>query len=477
MQRPVERRHVGVRAIHGQPVLRQVVRADREEVRLGRQAVGEQRRRGHLDHDAELRNARQTAARRGLLEQAPGGLQLRERRDHRQQDAELPLAGRLAERRELLEEELGVREAVAQAPQAERGVVARRRPDALLSAEVVGPDHHGVRGRGLEQRLVGRALLLDSGRTRKRPQVEELGTEEADAFRAVALESRDLLGKLEVRADGDPHAVPGDGGLRGAAAEPTHPLAFLADPLQAPADADLSRDRARRCRDLRPRRSALSGDTFSQRFGIPTTAGSPKERAMIEACEVGPPRSSARPRTRRGSRRAASTGESSSATRIEPRGTSDGRGRSPPARCAPISPRDVGEVGLALAHGGGVGGGEPSLRARARPRPAPTRRSRAPCGCARRSPRGTSRPRRSGHGPRESRRAPRSCRPWPRGSAGEVLGRLPRRPAQSALLPLEFLRVDRPPERRQTAEADDDRPANGYARRNGEALQHGALNA
>ena len=80
-----------------------------------------------------------------------------------------------------------------------------------------------------------------------------------------------------------------------------------------------------------------SGETAPHSSGIPTTAGSPNDRAMIEACEVGPPRSSARARTRRGSRRAASTGDSSSATRIDPRGSSPGPGRRPPERWAAIS--------------------------------------------------------------------------------------------------------------------------------------------
>ena len=79
---------------------------------------------------------------------------------------------------------------------------------------------------------------------------------------------------------------------------------------------------------------------------------------MIEAWDVGPPRSSARARTRRGSRRAASTGESSSATRIEPRGSSAGPGPLPVGQVRGDLARDVGDVGLALPHGRRVRGGE-----------------------------------------------------------------------------------------------------------------------
>ena len=54
MQRLVEVRDVLVHAIDRHRVLDEVVRADREEVALGGEQVGGQRRRRHLDHDAEL---------------------------------------------------------------------------------------------------------------------------------------------------------------------------------------------------------------------------------------------------------------------------------------------------------------------------------------------------------------------------------------------------------------------------------------
>ncbi len=80
-----------------------------------------------------------------------------------------------------------------------------------------------------------------------------------------------------------------------------------------------------------------SAETAPQSPGTPTMAGIPKDRAMIVACDVGPPRSRAIARTRRGSSRAASAGESSSATRIEPRGNSRPMRSAPPASWWAIS--------------------------------------------------------------------------------------------------------------------------------------------
>src|SRR5215471_1435185 len=80
-----------------------------------------------------------------------------------------------------------------------------------------------------------------------------------------------------------------------------------------------------------------SGEISSQSPATPATAGRPKERAMMLACEVGPPRQSAIARTRLGSSRAVSAGDSSSATRIEPLGRSFCWRGYPPERCREIS--------------------------------------------------------------------------------------------------------------------------------------------
>jgi hypothetical protein len=58
------------------------------------------------------------------------------------------------------------------------------------------------------------------------------------------------------------------------------------------------------------------------------------------------------------------------------------------------------------------------------------------------------------------------------GVARELLGGPRSRAAQAAFFLLELLGGNRAAERRKPAEADDDGPSDGQARRNGEALEH-----
>src|SRR5262249_30613296 len=128
-----------------------------------------------------------------------------------------------------------VRQAVADAAQTERGILARRGGDALLAPEVVGPDDDRMRRRGPQQALVRGALLLDTWRARQRAEVEELRAEEADALGRKALERRDLFRELQVRADGDGDAVGGDRGPPRAAAQAPAALPVLPHADEAPA--------------------------------------------------------------------------------------------------------------------------------------------------------------------------------------------------------------------------------------------------
>ena len=215
-----------------------------------------------------------------------------------------------------------------------------------------------------------------------------------------------------------------------------------------------------------------SGDTASHRPGMPTTAGSPKERAMIDAWDVGPPRSSASARTRRGSRREASTGESSSATRIEPRGRSRGPGRSPSERCGRDLARHVRDVRLALAQRRRVG------RREAGPEFARDLGQR-PLGVDPVAPDALDDAAQVRLVERDQ-----AVRLQDRGELGahvalgltgvsrELFGGPRGRAAQAAFLFLELLGGDRAAERRKPAEPDDHGPPDGQARRNGEALEH-----
>ena len=89
VQGPVEPGDVGVGPVDRQPVLRQVVGADREEVRFRGQPVRQQGRRRDLDHHPERRAPWRGRPARDALEERARGLQLRERSDHGQQDTQV----------------------------------------------------------------------------------------------------------------------------------------------------------------------------------------------------------------------------------------------------------------------------------------------------------------------------------------------------------------------------------------------------
>ena len=55
-------------------------------------------------------------------------------------------------------------EAIAEAAKAEGRILAARRTDAFLAAQVVRANDDGVRCRGFEKALVDRALFFDAGR-------------------------------------------------------------------------------------------------------------------------------------------------------------------------------------------------------------------------------------------------------------------------------------------------------------------------
>src|SRR5258705_11272707 len=112
--------------------------------------------------------------------------------DHGEKDLQLALPGGEAERRQLRVEDLGVGEAVAQTPQAERRVLAPGGPDPLLAAEVVSAHDDRVRGGRFEEPLVSRALRFDRRRRGRRGGVEEPGTEETDALRGAAFDGGEV---------------------------------------------------------------------------------------------------------------------------------------------------------------------------------------------------------------------------------------------------------------------------------------------
>ena len=283
-----------------------------------------------------------------------------------------PVRRREAEGRQLLLEELRVREAVAQAPKTEGRVLSVRRADALLSAEVVGP--HDDRMRREPPRAASR---------RRRAAPRPPGVRgAASRYRNSDRKRPTPSGVPVLEAPGSPRRARcwrarRSGSRRAVTAAPavrarSRRVRSRASPILTRLRRSFSFDGAgRRCRGRRPRRSGAPGRPRRRAPATPATAGRPKERAMMLACEVGPPRSRAIARTRRGSRRAASAGESSSATRMEPRGSSRCSSGCPPERWRAIS-RATSRMSSARSRIAGE-----SARPPAAPR-APARRPRAP---------------------------------------------------------------------------------------------------
>ena len=82
MQAVGQVRHVGIGAIGGEQVLRQVIGTHAEEVHLGRQQVGGDRCGRHLDHDPHLHRWRCSAREQfalGIEEELASGAHLRDR--------------------------------------------------------------------------------------------------------------------------------------------------------------------------------------------------------------------------------------------------------------------------------------------------------------------------------------------------------------------------------------------------------------
>ncbi len=157
----------GVATVHGQGVLRQVVGADGEEVGVFGQLIGEQGGGRHLDHHPEFGQALDPQLRGQLAEAATDGAQFIDLADHRQQ---YPAAFQWfdpEQRAQLLVEQLRARLAEADAAQAQCWVFFHRQRqvvEVLVAADIDGADDHLALAHGVQDLLVGVALLLFVGR-------------------------------------------------------------------------------------------------------------------------------------------------------------------------------------------------------------------------------------------------------------------------------------------------------------------------
>ena len=95
-----EAAHADVPAVGGHRVLREIVRADREEVGVRREAVGEQGRGRHLDHDADLERRRPSPAPSSTRRVRRAGSSST-RRDHREHHPERMVGGHAEDRAQL----------------------------------------------------------------------------------------------------------------------------------------------------------------------------------------------------------------------------------------------------------------------------------------------------------------------------------------------------------------------------------------
>ncbi len=241
-----ELRHEVVAPVHGERVLRQVVRADGEEVHVRRKPGGHERDGRHLDHDADRDVvgdgvALGAEAGAGFEDHAPEGAHLVHVRHHRDEDADGPEGARAEDRAELRLGEVGLVEQHAHAAPAEKRVgLAVGERQHLVAAEVEHAKRGAARTHVLGDLLVDRVLLLFGERQAPPHEHQDLGAEQAHALGAVALQQFQFLLELQVGAQRHPVAVERLGGEG-------HELALLRDqPFVAAAAAFVEPHRRRR---------------------------------------------------------------------------------------------------------------------------------------------------------------------------------------------------------------------------------------
>ena len=179
------RREPGMTAIHRQRVLGEVVGADREEVHLPGELVGQQRRRRDLDHDAGL-DAGRAEPLPLLFEHGARRPPLVERRDHREHDRDAAVAGRAEDRAQLRAQQLRTVQQHADAALAEKRVVLARKRQVrqrLVAADVERADDQRPPApeRARDVAVDGQLLLL--GRRRRPLKEQELRSQQADGLR------------------------------------------------------------------------------------------------------------------------------------------------------------------------------------------------------------------------------------------------------------------------------------------------------
>src|SRR5712664_1078649 len=216
VERVVEARQLGGAAAGGGHVLDQVVGADRVERRL--EARDADRDGWHLDHDPDRWQRRLDTASPEivclLLQHLAGLFELRRNGDHRQHDLERTEGRGPRQCAELDAEDFRMREAQADAPDAQERIqltLWRQARDGLVAAGVQGPDGDGLSRCPLDQATIEPVLRFLVGQGSLAVE-EEFGARQADAVAGARRQILEDLLALDVDLHGDARPGSADGG-------------------------------------------------------------------------------------------------------------------------------------------------------------------------------------------------------------------------------------------------------------------------
>ncbi len=234
---------------------------------------------------------------RASSEQSQGLAKLAGLADHGEHDGQRGVCRRLQGGAELDVQQLGPGQRQAQPADPQEGVLLRRLAQVgqgLVGAGVERAQHQAPAAEGRRRLRVGRALLVLAGRVRAAEE-QELGAEEADAVGALGDGPRDVARRAGVGGHLDAAAVARDGRLAGALARGRGPALALGAPRLV-GGARTSSPGATTTVPASPSSSSgVPSGTARMAGPRPATAGTPSARAMIAACEVGPPAAVAMP--------------------------------------------------------------------------------------------------------------------------------------------------------------------------------------
>ncbi|EAU68532.1 hypothetical protein STIAU_7384 [Stigmatella aurantiaca DW4/3-1] len=202
-------RQVRVAAVHRQCVLGEIIRADGEEVGLGRQPVRQDGGGGDFNHGAHVNRGGDAQLSALRLHHGPHGLQLVRGGDHRNEDAADPQGLHPEDGADLRAQQLGVAQGDAHAPQAEHRVLLggqRQVRQGLVAADIERADDQGTVLEGVGDLLVLGRLLVFGGRGEPL-QEEELAAQQATTLGPLCGRRRRVSWPAEVGEDLDADAV------------------------------------------------------------------------------------------------------------------------------------------------------------------------------------------------------------------------------------------------------------------------------